>query len=302
MRYQGADVAGRVSEELADRYLARLGVEREPPSADALDRLHRAQVESVPYETVWLHLGEAWTIDPVRSFERIALHGRGGYCYHVNGAFALLLEHLGYDVTLHCGGVHGPDGPTAESMENHLVLTVHGLPTADNPSGDWYVDAGLGEGLHGPLPLIAGIYRQGPLTLELSAVGADGIGDWHLAHDPRGAFAGMSFAATPVAGIDVFAARHEVLSTSPDSVFVRTVSVQRRHADGVDSLRGCVVSRWRSAATTEQVIDRRADWLAALDDLRLGLDLATVAPEALDAAWARIHAGHEAWLTGRRIQ
>jgi hypothetical protein len=30
--------------ELCDRYLARLGVDREPPSVDALRRLHRAQL------------------------------------------------------------------------------------------------------------------------------------------------------------------------------------------------------------------------------------------------------------------
>jgi hypothetical protein len=56
------------------------------------------------------------------------LDGRGGYCYHLNGAFALLLASLGYDVRRHLGGVHGPDGPSPESLGNHLVLSVGGLP------------------------------------------------------------------------------------------------------------------------------------------------------------------------------
>ena len=43
-------------------YLRRLGLEAEPPSVDALQRLHRAQVERVPYETMWIHAGEPWGI------------------------------------------------------------------------------------------------------------------------------------------------------------------------------------------------------------------------------------------------
>jgi hypothetical protein len=46
-------------------YLDRLGLDREPPSVEALARLHRAHVERVPYETLWIPLGEDWTVDPV---------------------------------------------------------------------------------------------------------------------------------------------------------------------------------------------------------------------------------------------
>src|SRR3954463_7693768 len=100
-----------VTKELRDAYLDRLGLDAEPPSADALRRLHRRQVERVPYETLWIHAGERWGIDPVEAMTRIALHGRGGYCYHLNGALGLLLRSLGYSVHGHVGGVHGADGP-----------------------------------------------------------------------------------------------------------------------------------------------------------------------------------------------
>jgi len=128
-----------------DAYLARLGLEAEPPSVDALFRLHRAQVERVPYETVWIHLGEQWTVDADASVRRVATDRRGGYCFHLNGALSELLRALGYDVVRHVGGVHGPDGASEAEMTNHLVLTVKGLPTAENPDGTWYVDAGLGD-------------------------------------------------------------------------------------------------------------------------------------------------------------
>lgn len=66
--------------ELRGAYLGRLGLDAEPPSFDALQRLHRRQVERVPYETLWIHAGEQWGIDPLDSVVRIAVAGRGGYC------------------------------------------------------------------------------------------------------------------------------------------------------------------------------------------------------------------------------
>jgi len=61
--------------ELMNAYLRRLGLEAEPPSVDALFRIHRAQVERVPYETTWIPLGERWSVDTDAAFERIAEHG-----------------------------------------------------------------------------------------------------------------------------------------------------------------------------------------------------------------------------------
>lgn len=229
--------------ESADRdaYLRRLGLDAEPPSVDALARLHRAQVERVPYETVWIHQGQRWSIDPAASVQRIAHDGRGGYCYHLNGALAQLLDALGYRVTHHLGGVHGPDGPDVGALGNHLVLVVHDLASDDNPDGRWYVDTGLGDALHGPLPLRVGGYDQTPFRFRLDETD-DGVGDWHLTHDPSGSFAGMSFRAEPT-GLDAFATRHEWLSTSPESGFVRVLTVQRRTPTGVDILRGRVLTR-----------------------------------------------------------
>jgi N-hydroxyarylamine O-acetyltransferase len=189
-----------------DAYLSRLGLEREPPSAEGLARIHRAHVERVPYETLWIHLGERWTVDPAASLDRIAGRRRGGYCYHLNGALSELLRDLGYDVVRHVGGVHGPDGPAEADLGNHLVLTVRGLPTDEHPDGTWYVDAGLGDALHDPLPLRAGTYRSGPFRFVLEET-PGGVGDWHLAHDPAGGFTGMAWRSAP-AGMAAFADRH----------------------------------------------------------------------------------------------
>jgi len=286
------DAAPPIDDEVVRAYLDRLGLEAEPPSLDALRRLHRAQVERVPYETLWIHAGEVWGLDPRGSIDRIVHEGRGGYCFHLNGAFSELLRALGYAVTRHVGGVHGPAGPDAEMLTNHLVLSVAGLPTSDNPGGTWYVDAGLGDALHDPLPLVAGPYEQGPYHLALEAT-ADGVGDWHLTHDPAGSFTGMSWRAAPT-GMGAFAERHEWLRSSPDSGFVRLASVQRRDATGVDIMRGLVLTRVGAGTAPAAPLTERHDWFGALADV-FGLRFERTAPEALDHLWTNVLAKHRAW-------
>lgn len=279
-----------------DAYLRRLGVEREPPSLDLLFRIHRAHVERVPYETLWIHLGQGWSVNAAESVARIANCRRGGYCFHLNGALAELLLSLGFAVTRHVGGVRGPAGPSAEEMSNHLVLSVSGLPTTSNPGGGSYVDAGLGDALHEPLPLLPGAYEQGPFHVAIEET-SDGVGDWHLAHDPAGSFAGMSWRSEPTT-MDAFAERHVSLSTSPESGFVRFLTVQRRDAEGVDILRGLTLRRLGRGAM-ESTLATKAQLFDALRDL-FGLDLAPEDPAALDAMWARTRVAHDAWESAGR--
>jgi N-hydroxyarylamine O-acetyltransferase len=274
-----------------DAYLARLGLDAERPSAEALFRLHRAHVERVPYETLWIQLGEAWGIDTAESLRRIATEPRGGYCFHLNGAFAELLASLGYAVDRHIGGVHGPDGATGEEMTNHLVLTVRDLPDDANPDGSWYVDAGLGDALHEPIPLRSGTYHQGPFVLVLEET-PGGVGDWHLAHDPNGGFTGMSWRSAPTE-IGAFADRHQWLSTSPDSGFVRVLTAQRRDATGVDVLRGLILRRIGSGER-ECTLLTKSELVDALNDL-FAFNMGARYAEALDALWPKLYQDHLAW-------
>lgn len=283
--------AAALSAELRAAYLDRLGLEAEPPSADALHRIHRRHVERVPYETMWIHSGDVWSTDPVDAAVRIAIHGRGGYCYHLNGALAALLRSLGYDVREHVGGVHGPEGPNADAVGNHLVLTVRGLPSGDNGGGDWYVDTGLGDALHEPLPLVPGAYLQPPfhLTLEDDSAG----GGWHLNHDPSGGFTGMTW-TTGDARREILDAKHAWLSTSPESGFVRVAMAERRDATGVDVIRGLVLSRIGSDARAEEPVIVRQEWFDLLAE-RFDLRFDAEPPEMLDHLWEQVLARHRLW-------
>ena len=94
--------------------------------------------------------------------------GAGGYCYHLNGAFSVLLEWLGFDVHRHFGGVRPkpstamPDPPIGWS--NHLAMTV------ELDGRTWMVDAGLGDAIHEPIPLVEGDVHAGPVHVPRPAV------------------------------------------------------------------------------------------------------------------------------------
>lgn len=285
--------AGPLEPEIQARYLARLGLTAQEPSAGALRILVGRQAERVPYETLWIQSGELWGIDPAVSARRIATTSRGGYCYHLNGALGLLLSSLGYDVHGHVGGVHGPAGPTPDEVGNHLVLTVRGLPAEDNPSGTWYVDTGLGDALHDPLPLVAGGYVQGPFRLTLEQTGTG----WLLIHDPRGGFRGMHWTPDEARLAD-FGARHVQLSTSPDSGFVQVPMAERRDATGVDVVRGLIRSRISSGGRTDEQIRGESEYFELLADV-LGLRFDASPAGTRERLWAAAVGAHRAWSAGQ---
>ncbi|WP_371501322.1 arylamine N-acetyltransferase [Kitasatospora sp. NBC_00374] len=276
-----------ITRETVDRYLRHLGLPHPgAPGPAALRRLHRAHVERVPYENLEIQLGRPTSIDPEESIDRI-LRGRGGYCYHLNGAFAALLDALGYEVTWHLAGVHTPIDPQPPGATgNHLALTVR------CGSEHLLVDVALGDALYEPLPLREGTYHQAQLDLRMEPSEAV-PGGWRLQHDPRGSFLGMDF-ALEAAGPADFAAQHEWLSTSPDSPFVRAVCVQLRTADGYRMLRGLVLIRLDPTGRQVRELGSADEWFEVLDT-EFGLPLTEVGPAERADLWSRAHAAHQAW-------
>jgi arylamine N-acetyltransferase len=275
-----ADVAG---------YLDRLGLDRPPcPDVEWLMAAHRAHNARIPYETIEIHLERPTTLDPAESIARI-VGGRGGYCFHLNGAFGTLLATLGYEVTRHFGDVRGddPEEDVPEVDINHQVLLVR------CEDETWFVDVGLIDAPYEPMPLRAGTSTQGPFTYQLEPW-ADRPGGWRFIHDRRGLFTSMVFAPEPVT-IEGFADAHQHLSTSPESGFVRTLSAGRQDAHGVDMLRGRNLARIDATGRTPRTLDTETEWFEALADI-FGLHLRDVDQDARARLWARVSAAHEKWL------
>jgi N-hydroxyarylamine O-acetyltransferase len=136
-----------VDHETVVAYLDRAGVAAPAVcDAGALRTLHRAHQQSVPFENLSIHLGEPISLDEPDLVDKIVRQRRGGFCYELNGAFALLLEALGAQVTRVACGVYGEDGLSPPF--DHLALIVR---PADG-SGPWLADVGFGS--HSDYPLL----------------------------------------------------------------------------------------------------------------------------------------------------
>lgn len=200
----------------AAAYLRRIGVPRpEAPTLAALASLHRAHLLTVPFENLDIGLGRPIRLDRASLVRKIVDERRGGYCYELNGLFALLLRRLGYAVDLVSARVAMADGGLTDDFD-HLALVV----TSAARSGPVLADVGFGEGFVEPLPLVDGYERrERGLTVSLARRGGlwvsrerrDGE-DWH----DRFVF---SWAPHP---LDDFAERNEWQQTSPDSHFTRS--------------------------------------------------------------------------------
>jgi N-hydroxyarylamine O-acetyltransferase len=155
-----------VDRETAAAYAQRIGVGL-PAAVDAgsLRDLHRAHLLAVPFENLSIHLAERISLAAPDLVDKVVRRRRGGFCYELNGLFALLLESLGATVTRAAARVHGDDG--FGPPFDHLALIVR---PADG-SGPWLADVGFGSHTVYPLELDARGAQPDPAG-EFSIAGA----------------------------------------------------------------------------------------------------------------------------------
>ncbi len=127
-----------------DAYLERIGYHGpRQPTLETLSALHRAHMLAVPFENLDIHLGRPLVLDRDANFEKIVVRRWGGWCYELNGLFGLLLERLGFEVTLLGARVVGE---RVGRELGHLMLRV-------DLERSWLADVGFGESSLEPLPL-----------------------------------------------------------------------------------------------------------------------------------------------------
>jgi N-hydroxyarylamine O-acetyltransferase len=131
-------------------YLKRIGYTG-PVSATAetLRELHRAHLFAVPFENLDIACGRRIVVDADAFISKVVERRRGGFCYELNGAFAALLEALGFRVTRLSARVPMSDGRDGPEFD-HLALRVD----LEEP---WLVDVGFGDSFIEPLRLSPGI-------------------------------------------------------------------------------------------------------------------------------------------------
>ena len=233
-------------------YLDRIGATW-PAAADAaaLRDLHHAHQVAVPFENLSIHLGEPISLAADDLTGKIVERRRGGFCYELNGAFAMLLEALGYRVVRAAARVYG--GGRLGPPFDHLVLLV----STPDGGGPWLADVGFGS--HSTYPLLftsrAGqIDPAGRFTLVDVDEGdvdvlKDGTPEYRIERRER--------------SLADFGPTCWWQQTSPDSHFTRGTICSRIDDGGRISISGRTLIRTNGAARSEVPLPTDEDVLSA---------------------------------------
>lgn len=283
-------------------YLRRINYRGElAPTAATLRELHCAHMLAVPFENLDIQLGRPILLDEQALFDKIVMRRRGGFCYELNGLFALLLRELGFDVTLLAAGVaraaggFGPEfdhltllvqsplsfvpGQSPQSA-NHEQLTeadtAHSprspQPLIPNPQPPaWLADVGFGDSFREPLRFAEAIeqaqdgraYRLDRDEEHFTLMQRDGAG-W----EPQ-----YRFTLQPHAHAE-YADMCRYHQTSPESSFTRKRVCTLATPNGRITLSELVLIVTANGERTEQVLPDQSAFQAALRE-HFRIDLAT---------------------------
>ena len=212
-------------------YLDRIAVARPRVLDEAAFRiLHRAHQMAVPFENLSIHLAEPISLDEDDLLGKIITRRRGGFCYELNGAFALLLLVLGAQVERVAARVYG-DGRLSPPFD-HLALVVR---LADG-GGPWLADVGFGS--HSTYPLRYDSRHQQDTGRPVLAGRCRGHGHGR-AQERAAAVPGRAAGAR----LADFVPTCWWQQTSPDSHFTQSTICSRLTDDGRISLSGNMLIR-----------------------------------------------------------
>ncbi len=212
-----------------DRYFARIGYQgKAAATVDTLTNLMRHQLFSVPFENLDVQAGKIVSLVPEDIANKILSQSRGGYCYEVNGLFAMALESLGIPYRFIAAR---PMFYPVKRPKTHMAIV------AEVEGKQWLCDLGFGSyGLRAPLALdrLDTSVQQDHDQFMLTRAGDEFV----LKAFVDDAWANQyGFNLSPQEFIDFMPANY-LNSTHPDAIFVQKLLLVKHHADGRDILLG----------------------------------------------------------------
>ncbi|MET0065071.1 MAG: arylamine N-acetyltransferase [Candidatus Thiodiazotropha sp.] len=227
-------------------YFKRIGFDRAPGrDLDTLIRMMRRQLFSIPFENLDVQAGKEISLVPEAIVDKLVHNRRGGYCYEVNGLFAMALTALGFEYRMiACRPMFYPD----LRPRTHMALAV----VVENDT--WLCDVGFGShGIRAPLLLSSAReavrqdddwYRLERLNEREYLLQAKVDSEWTNQY---------GFDLWPQQWID-FAPANYLNNRHPESLFVQKLVVVQQRPDGRSILYGNRLKTVTAGKVTEQTI------------------------------------------------
>ncbi|AGN00822.1 arylamine n-acetyltransferase [Salinarchaeum sp. Harcht-Bsk1] len=288
----------------ADRYLRRIGLDADAVAAsdrdrELLARLQSAHARSVPFETLSIcghphpDAGAGYDGEPIDLttewlYEKLVERERGGFCYELNGAFAWLLDDLGFDVQRCDARVASDDGGYGIPAD-HLTLVVDlddgsssreasGNRRAD--SSPHLVDVGVGAPVvRRPVPLDGSVVDNG-LGVEWRLVAPQRPdADYRLEYREPASWSNEETEWTPryilqdeARELSFFEAGCEYHSTAPDSHFTGDSIAMQATGEGHVTLSPGALTRTVRGETEKRDVEPEAYDRLLAEEIGIRLD------------------------------
>jgi len=236
-------------------YLARIGYTGPvTPTPEVLRAIHRAHMLAVPFENLDISRGRKIVVDQDACVRKIVEQHRGGFCYEMNGAFAALLQAIGFQVTLLSARVARQDGSFGPEFD-HLTLRVD----LDRP---WLADVGFGDSFIEPLRLLPGIAQKDGTQIYriLETAGVLQLEKW----EAEGSWKAQYRFSLQPRRLQEFAEMCHYHQSSPDSSFTRKRLCTRATPEGRITLSDMKLIITRNGEKEERMLANEEEWRAAL--------------------------------------
>ncbi|MGE4512059.1 MAG: arylamine N-acetyltransferase [Sulfurimonadaceae bacterium] len=191
-------------------YFARIGYEGEATNDLAtLTQLMQKQLRSIPFENTLVQAGKIPSLVPEDIVEKILHNRRGGYCYEVNGLFAMALTALGF--AWYFAGAR-PMTYAVRRPKTHMVLIVH------VEGKEYLCDTGFGGyALRSPMLTQEGEAVQDGDTFRIELVEGEYVLSALVQNEWQRLY---GFALTPQEWIE-FGLANYFNATHPDTIFTQ---------------------------------------------------------------------------------
>jgi N-hydroxyarylamine O-acetyltransferase len=228
------------------------------PTTKVLRAVHAAHLLHVPFENLDIQRRRLFTLDPEALFDKIVTRRRGGFCYELNGLFALLLEQLGFQVTRLAARVMNKDGSLGPEFD-HLTLQVQ-CPA--EVGSVWLADVGFGDSFLEPLCFAErGEQRDG---LRAYRIEHGGVTRWVWERDYDGTWARQYCFDLQPRQLSDFAEMCVWQQTSPESSFTQRRVCTRATPDGRITLSDMCLITTAHGRRDERLLDGEEEYRGIL--------------------------------------